>query len=347
VEALELKERIIAENKIEFILEELGMHHIKKHYDYYTCGMPSGDNKSSTVIYIDSLYVEAYTRDIVDKYGNSDIISLVSFIKGIYFTESIKWICDICEYDFYVAYEGIPRLLKWLKEIEVCTDKCNDEDEVELEPIDENNLKYFGRYVNPLFRKDGISNETMDEFELGYDLEYHMITIPIRDELGTLVGIKGRLFKEQLSEEEKAFKYFYIQPCAKSKILYGLNKTMPYIKRQNEVIVCESEKGVMQLWSAGIRNAVAIGGHQLSKVQVQKLTHLNVPVVIAFDQGIDINQETGLVDKSIYEREYNKFLPQQTIYCVYDNNILNPKESPMDNVEKNWRKLYNGRLKIR
>ncbi|KNB70206.1 hypothetical protein [Brevibacillus reuszeri] len=86
----ELKERIIIEEKIETILEELGMHSIRPHTDYFTCGMPSGDNKKSTVVYKNNLYVDAHTRSITDQYGVSDIISLVTYIRGTYFSESVK-----------------------------------------------------------------------------------------------------------------------------------------------------------------------------------------------------------------------------------------------------------------
>lgn len=340
----ELKQLITTEEKIELILQELNMHSIRDCGDYYSCGMPNGDNKNSTIIYKNSLNVEAYTRNIVDTYGNSDIISLVSFVNKMYFSESIKWLCNICGYDYYGKSEQIPELTKWIIEMSKPLDG-NDEYEENLKPLDEKVLRYFKKYSNEMFKRDGISSETMMEFEVGYDLLTHRITIPIRDELGTLVGVKGRLFKEKLEDWEQ--KYIYLFPCSKSKILYGLDKTYGYIKKAGEVILCESEKGVLQLWSHGIRNAVAIGGHILSKTQVQKLTHLGVDIIFAYDEGVEVGDD-GEVDKNFYKKEFNKFLPQQSIYCVYDKNknILNPKESPMDSMEK-WEVLYSNRFKVR
>lgn len=98
----------------------------------------------------------------------------------------------------------------------------------------------------------------------------------------------------------------------------------------------------------GYKNAVAIGGHKLSKTQVQKLTHLNVPVVIAYDEGAEIGKDEK-VDKSFYRNEFNKFLEKQTVYCIYDKTkkILNKKESPSDDPEK-WELLYNKyKIKVR
>ena len=77
MEVREVKQYIYENNKIELVLQELGMHHIKWHDNssYITCGMPDGDNPQSTTIYNNPfLNVVAYTRDIVDAYGVSDII---------------------------------------------------------------------------------------------------------------------------------------------------------------------------------------------------------------------------------------------------------------------------------
>lgn len=345
MDSQDLKEKIIIDDKIEDILENLGMHHIKDRNEYYSCGMPDGDNTSSTVIYKDNLNVTAYTRDIKDAYGCSDIISLVSFINGTYFSESIKWICDVCGYDYYGKDKKKSLLAEWVRNMWKVSKEGSSDDE-KLEPISEDILKYFGRYGNPLFYEDGISYQTQWEFELGYDLNYHMITIPIRDELGILVGVKGRLFKKEIEEWED--KYLYIHSCAKSKVLYGLHKTKPYIKEQNEVIVVESEKAVQQLWTMGIKNAVAISGHILSKTQVQKLTHLGVPITLAYDEGAELGKN-GKVDKKFYPNEFNKFLENQTVYCIYDKTkkILNKKESPSDCPEK-WEVLYkNYKMKVR
>lgn len=334
----DLKEKIINDDKIEEILERLEMHHIKDRDEYYQCGMPDGDNPKSTIVYKDSLHVDAYTRDIKDPYGQTDIISLVSFINDTYFSESVKWLCDVCGYDFYGKEQPVSKFASWIKDMWKVVKEGQDLDDEKIEPISEKILDYFGKYGNPLFHKDGISYETQWEFELGYDLNFHMITIPIRDELGQLIGIKGRLFKEKIEEWES--KYLYIQPCAKNKVLYGLHKTKPYIREANEVIIVESEKAVQQLWSLGVRNAVAIGGHILSDVQVRKLTHLNVPVTIAYDESAELGKD-GKVDPDFYKNEFNKFLDTQTVYCIYDKNksILNPKESPSDDPNK-WEKLY-------
>ena len=167
MEAKDIKEYIYKNNKIENILEELGMHHIKWHNgdEYVTCGMPDGDNPSSTTIYNDSfLGVIAYTRDIKDAYGISDIISLVTFVKQCFFTESISWLCELCGLDYYGKSPIIDKSIDF-KDITfgfININKRTMEDQ--LRPISEDILQSYLNWNNTEFLKDNISRETQTEF---------------------------------------------------------------------------------------------------------------------------------------------------------------------------------------
>jgi DNA primase len=158
------------------------------------------------------------------------------------------------------------------------------------------------------------------------------IVIPIRDEIGSLVGIKGRLLKDENINDDK---YVYIYSCPKSKILYGLYRNYKNIKKQNEVIVVESEKGVLKLQSMGYKNAVAIGSKSISKTQIDKLIRLCVPVTIALDK--DVKKEE--IDIIVNELKYPLNLVDT--YVINDTmNLLSEKESPMDDCDT-WDILYN------
>ena len=159
--------------------------------------------------------------------------------------------------------------------------------------------------------------------------------------------MKGRILKnvwkgskcvDKMREEDNEPKYIYMYPCAKSQILYGLYKTQKYIKEKKEVIICEAEKGVMQLWTYGYKSCVSIGGHSLSPYQKEKIIRLGASITIAFDKDVDENtvrkecKELSTLCKSVY-------------YILDRNNILGEKESPMDDPKK-WDYLYkNNRYK--
>jgi DNA primase len=115
-------------------------------------------------------------------------------------------------------------------------------------------------------------------------------------------------------------KYYYSYSFPKSKLLYNLNKAKEYIKKEGKVIVVESEKSVMKLWSNGIRNCIAISGSCLSLTQVLKLEKLNVNILLAYDKDKNIEY---------MDKEKNKFILNAG-YIYDDTNLLNVKDSPID-----------------
>ena len=99
-----------------------------------------------------------------------------------------------------------------------------------------------------------------------------------------MVGIKARYFYREVPDGET--KFIYLEKCARSQILYGLYKTIPFIKQKNRVFVVEAEKGVQQLWEAGYQESVSTGGKKISKSQIDKLTRLCVPIIFVFDKDV-------------------------------------------------------------
>lgn len=334
MDAQSIKDYIFSNDKVETVLENLEMHHIQWHNgkQYVTCGMPDGDNPNSTVIYCDNsfLQVKAYTRDIIDPYGISDIISLVSFVRGTIFSQSINWLCEIFGLDYYSNMESTQDFTNIYMKLRDSFEKRLNIEDLQLKPLPENTLMSYVNWNNTIFRDDNISEDTQTEFEIGLDVFSHRITIPIRDELGRLVGVKGRLAWEAPTEWNP--KYIYLHQCAKSRICYGLYKTLPYIQEQNTIIVCEAEKGVMQLWDLGFRNAISVGGHSISQYQQDLIIQSGAAkVIIAFDKD---------VDEDTVKKEAEKIALYRNVEYIIDyDNLLGEKESPMDNPNK-WFDLY-------
>lgn len=329
-----LKEYILENNLIKTILEELGCHHIKEKDGYIQCCNPDGDNPSAVCVYENTnLTTINYTRDIAqNKNNHTDLISLVEFYKDVTFPHAIKWICDVLDIDYYSDLdEDLPQSLKLTKMlIEMQTNDDDNNVEKPLKPIPEKILTYYKSYVNDMFKEDNIDYETQQEFEIGYDECSNRITIPIRDDLGNLVGIKGRYFYRNVPSDEE--KYIYLEKCAKSQILYGLYKTINYIKSANRVFVVEAEKGVHQLYGQGYCEVVSTLGSKITKTQINKLTRLCVPIILVFDKDIMREELKNIADRFIDEVE---------VYALIDTiGILDEKESPTDNIDK-FEKLLN------
>lgn len=332
MDAQQLKQYIHENNLVSQILESIGCHHIKFTGKYWTCANYDGDNHSAITIYnTDFLNVVNYTRNITQN-GKfpSDLITLVGYNKSLSFFEAVRFVCNELGLSYYHDFDqDIPESLKITKMIfQMQENGIELEDEKVLKPISENILSYYNLYVNDMFLLDNIDYNTQQEFGIGYDAESNRITIPIRSEIGDLVGVKGRLFKKEL--EENDLKYLYLEPCSKGRVLYGLYKTHEYIAKSGLVYVGESEKFVLQCWSMGYYNAVSIGGKTITKHQIDKITRLGVDVIFSFDK--DVTQKE-------LEDIANNFVEGTKIYCVIDDkDILLPKESPTDNQEK-WEML--------
>ena len=99
------------------------------------------------------------------------------------------------------------------------------------------------------------------------------------------MGIKGRSWSKNGSRENK-IKYLYILPCEKSKILYGLDKSLPAIMETGVIYLVESEKAVMQLFSYGIKNTAALSGSSVSEWQLKKLKMLGAEVRLVLDKDV-------------------------------------------------------------
>ena len=323
-----LKEHILENNFIPTILEELGCHHIRKKDGYFQCANPDGDNVTAVCVYENTnLTTINYTRDISNgKNIHTDLISLVEFYKNETFPYAVKWICDVLDIDYYSNLdEDLPKSLQLTKMlVEMQSVDTETETEKPLKPISEKILSYFKPYVNDMFNEDGVSYDTQAEFEIGYDEFTNRITIPIRDDLGNLVGVKARYFYRQVPEDEQ--KFMYIEKCARSQILYGLYKTINFIKKAQRVFVTEAEKGVQQLYDKGYFESVATGGSKISKSQIDKLTRLCVPIIFVFDKDITKEELDDIA---------SRFIDGTEVYALIDTiGILNEKESPTDNISK-------------
>ena len=328
----ELKNYIYENKYVEQILDSIGCHHIKYHpsNEYWSCANADGYNNGAIVIYDNEfLMCMNYTRQMVKGNRNTDLIDLVCYTKHLTFPQGLKFICEEIGISYYHDFEeDIPESFRILQMIADMNTNITEEKEKPLTPINEHILSYYKPYVNDIFYEDNIDYKTQREFEIGFDEETNRYTIPIRSEIGDLVGVKGRYFYREVPENEN--KYIYLEPCSKSKILYGLHKTIECIKNKGVVYVFESEKAVMQLWSYGYKNAVSTGGKTISRHQVELLVRLGVKIVFCFDKD---------VEKSEYENIALMFPDNIPLFYMFDeDNLLDGHESPSDDSNK-WQKL--------
>lgn len=333
----ELKNYIYENRYAEQILESIGCHHIKYHAtnSYWTCGNPDGDNNGAVILYNnESLICLNKTRQMIKTNRITDIIDLVCYVKDLTFPEGLKRICEEIGMSYYHDFDdNIPESFKILKMLDNMGSNLNEEKEKQLKPISEYILSYYKPYVNDLFYIDHIDYRTQREFEIGFDEESNRYTIPIRSELGDLVGVKGRYFDRKVPDNQN--KYIYLEPCAKSKIIYGLYKTITFIKQAGRVYIGEAEKFVLQTWSYGYRNSGGTGGKDLSKYQIDMLVRLGVDIIFCFDKDVTKEELEELADR------FPDGIP--LFYMFDEDKILEENESPSDNPTK-WQHMVENNI---
>ena len=191
------------------------------------------------------------------------------------------------------------------------------------------------------FHRDGISYEAQHYFHIMFDITSQRIVIPLYDELGRLIGVKGRINETEIPDEVP--KYLYLHECAASKYLYGY-----YQNYQNlfggTVVVGESEKMVMQAYSFGEKNVVALGSNSLSLKQARLILQLNPQkVIFALDEGLDLEQTErniktlrscfGMSEPEIYYWNY-----------TLDPSLKGTKNSPTDMGKEKYLDIMSNQL---
>ena len=197
--------------------------------------------------------------------------------------------------------------------------------EVRLKTYGEDVLDKYIPCGNLRFLRDGISLEAQRFWGIRFSPECQSIIIPIRNEYGDIVGTKARINWEPREDE---IKYYYPIPLQATQVLYGYSENYQHLYG-NEVIIVESEKSVMQAWSFGVRNVVALGNHSVSEKQSKLLLQLQPKrIILAMDEGLDFEQTQRNADMI---KNLCTMFNVEIWYWDADQDLdISPKSSPTD-----------------
>lgn len=222
----------------------------------------------------------------------------------------------------------------------------------ELETINRNYLpdNYMKKFVKEPIKEwlnEGIRQEILDKYDVRYDKYSNNIVFPIRDINGKIITIKARTLYPNY-EDLGLTKYIYYTKIITNNFLFGLYENYNYIKEKNEVIVFEGCKSVMKAEGYGYPNCVSMETDNINEYQIHLLSQLKVNIVFALDKGVKITTQKKNMKNSKYIYVNIGLLPKLTnVYVVEDKfNLLQPKDSPVDQGKEVWEKLYEARYKI-
>lgn len=296
-----------------------------------------GGEKYKLYYYPDSYSFHCYT----DCSCNYTVFTLIQKVKSCSFIESINFISRVTgvSYFGYTTFNKIQESYliddwKWIEKL-----KVQSKQEIQLPIFNRSVLDVFSDLPHQLWIDEGISAETMRQFDIGYYIKEDRITIPHFNIDGELVGIRGRAMRQE--DLDAGSKYMplivnqtkYYHPLGFN--LYGLNHTKQAIRRIKKVMIFEGEKSVLkcQDYYGDDNFSVACCGMNLSTWQRDTIVDLGVEeVFIGFDkQYNDVNSDEAYRHAEKVLKIAHKFTPYCTTYAIWDDrNLLGYKDSPAD-----------------
>lgn len=123
-----------------------------------------------------------------------------------------------------------------------------------------------------------------------YDRFRNRIIFPIRDVSGQVTGFGGRVMD---NSQPKYLNSPETSLFSKGRLLFGLNRSVDSIRKQDKVIIVEGYMDVITCHQAGVTNVVASLGTALTKDQGKLLLRYTRDVVMAYDAdaaGINATQ---------------------------------------------------------
>lgn len=217
---------------------------------------------------------------------NDEYLNVTDYVNSIH-TDIISYIIKEKHTDFRSVLSAIKRILNLSDDWRPQSRKREifggvysriiNKTDPQPKVYDESILDDYLKVPNERFQRDNISLETQMKFGIGYDVGTDRITILIRDQHGSLMGVKGRRNYETDNEDDP--KYLYLIPCQMSKTLFGYSNNYSSMYG-GTVMIFESEKSVLQCASYGYNNAVALGSNNLSEYQSKMILSLNPKQVI-------------------------------------------------------------------
>lgn len=326
------KELLDNPEKLEELLEYFNFYNIHIHQSYISFGRAIDSSKKSIVIRLeknDYLYVSDYARNI-----NQDLFTYISEQRLVDFKDIISIVRKILKIDDFSIFREPQGIFGGFYE------KIRKKNEYTCRTYDESILNKYVALANMRFIRDNITIDAQQFFNIRYDVESQGIVIPIYNQVGELMGVKVRC---NYDVQDGEMKYYYLIPCQMSQTLYGYSQNYNYLVN-NVIYIFESEKSVMQCYSYGIRNCVALGSGSISRKQVQMLLELN-PKKIIFMHDVGFDLENILRNINIV-KSYSRFSEVELGYWDYFDRLYDDKVSASDLGKKELLRIMDTEIKM-
>mgnify|MGYP004529657449 FL=1 len=266
-----------------------------------------------------------------------NILTWLIKMEHLSFKEAAEKICQLSGKD--ISKMQICESLRYYKSL-----KRMKEDEepktIKRDILPEQSIEKYSDEIPQEWLDEGISADIMKKFQIRVDRSANRIVYPVRDKNFNLIGFKGRT-RFQNYKSLNVQKYMNYTKIGTIDFFAGMKESHDYIKEKNEIIIFEGLKSVMKLWSWGKQfNAVSSETSVLNMEQIKIILEMGIKnVVIAYDNDVYIGEI----------RKKMQFLKRfVNVFAVIDSKkiLSGEKMAPVDDGEKIWNELYEGRIKI-
>lgn len=341
MDTVSLKKYIYENNKIEYVLQEIGCGNIKYHSnkEFYAASNHNGDNPGAVnVKNCPQLWVTNWTRQNEFPEG-SDIFNLVQYSKQCSFVESVKYLHKILDLD-YSPYKKQEKKEKFdpLNVFKRVLSARRRVDVNEIHAISDEALNDYVPMLHISWFREGVMPWTREKFGIAYSYKHKRVVIPHRYWLtGELLGFNMRSTVENF-EQFGISKYLITKNMNKSMNVYGYYENSKNIEGSGYCVLYEGEKSVLKRDSLNDSTGLALSGKSISNEQVRIILSLNInEVVIAFDKDVAIDEVRHACEK---------FYNFRKVSYIYDKwNLLDNKQSPADAKNKVFNFLFKYRIK--
>ena len=326
------KELLDNPEKLKELLEYFNFYNVHIHQSYISFGRAQDTSKKSIVVRLeknDYLYVTDYARNI-----SKDLFSYISEQRLVDFKDIIGVVRNILGVDDFGLFNESRGIFGGFYE------KIRKRSEYSVRTYDESILDKYIPLANKRFVNDNISIAAQQFFGIRYDVESQGIVIPIHNQIGELIGAKVRCNYEVQDGE---MKYYYLIPCQASQTLYGYSQNYNYLTN-NIIYIYEAEQSIMQCFSYGIRNCVALGSGSISRKQVRMLLELN-PKKIIFMHDVGYDLENILRNINMV-KNYSRFSEVELGYWDFFDRLYDNKVSASDLGKKELLRIMDTEIKM-
>lgn len=341
MDTISLKKYIFENEKIEYVLNEIGCKHIQYHSnkEYYSCSNYNGDNPNAINVK-NNAYLDVVNWTRTKEFGDSaDIITLVQYNKNMLFIESVKFLHKILNLplEFKKKEENQKEKFDPLEVFKRVANKRKVVNVDDMDVIDEEALNDFIPMLHIDWYREGIMPWARDKFNICYSYKSKRVVIPIYHWLTKeLVGFNMRTTIP--NHDEFGIPKYWITPnYQKSNNLYGLAQNYDSIISKKIVTVFESEKSTLKRFSLMDDTCVSLQGKTISDEQARILIGLDTEIVLALDKDVDISEVRFMCEK------FYRIRPVSYIYDKWE--LLGEKDSPADATDKIYQFLFKHRVK--